>query len=70
MSQEDPKPCRYCEIGYHPPFDRFEQIAVISDGPAFLNRCKLCGTLWCENLRAARHVTKTEALALFPDARI
>jgi hypothetical protein len=70
MSQEDPKPCNYCEIGYHMPFDRFEEVAVIRDGPAFLKRCKLCGTLWFETLRDAARVTRTKALELFPDAQI
>ncbi len=58
--------CPDCQLGYHAPFQRFERIAVVPDGPAFLQRCRMCGALWQESLHDARRVTPTEATALFP----
>ncbi len=58
--------CPDCQVGYHSPFERFEQLAVIPDGPAFLKRCTACGSLWQETLRDARRVTPTEAAMIFP----
>jgi hypothetical protein len=70
MPQDEPRPCTDCKIGYHAPFDRFERVAVDPHGPTFLNRCKLCGTLWHETLRFAKRVSESEALALYPDAQV
>jgi hypothetical protein len=47
-----------------------ERIAVIEDGPAFLKRCRYCGTLWEETLRSIWIVTPDEAKVAFPDAPI
>lgn len=46
-----------------------DQIAVIADGPAFLKRCRYCGTLWEESLRSIWAVTPDEAKAAFPSAQ-
>ena len=67
MPQDEPKLCTDCRIGYHAPFDR---VTVYPQGPTFLNRCKLCGTLWHETLRFAKRVSASEALALYPDAQV
>jgi hypothetical protein len=58
--------CDSCQIGYHDPFDRFETLAAISDGPAFLKRCGDCGTLWVEKLHSVGQVDREEALRQFP----
>jgi hypothetical protein len=58
--------CPDCQVGYHSPFERFEQLAVISSGPVFLKRCNKCGSLWQETLRDARQVTSVEAAKTFP----
>ena len=58
--------CADCKIGYHSPFDRFEQLAVIANGPVFLKRCNVCGSLWQETLRDASRITSTEAAKIFP----
>ena len=60
------KLCKFCTSGYHAPFERFERLAVIEDGPAFLNRCKLCGALWNESLHSATLISPSEAVALYP----
>ena len=60
------KLCKFCTVGYHVPFERFERLAVIEGGPVFLNRCKLCGALWKEDLRSATLLSPSEAVALFP----
>ena len=62
--------CTDCAAGYHAPFDRFEQIGVLPNGPVFLQRCVNCGTLWEENLRSAREVSAQQAKTTFPDADI
>jgi len=62
--------CSDCQVGYHSPFERFEQVAVIPDGPVFLQRCSVCGALWQESLRAAKRVAPSEAVALFPSFTI
>ena len=62
----DPSLCAHCQIGYHAPFDRFEQLAVIANGPEFLKRCNVCGSLWQETLRDANRHTSTEAAKVFP----
>ncbi|GAB3366915.1 hypothetical protein GCM10027431_09640 [Lysobacter rhizosphaerae] len=58
--------CLDCQVGYHAPFERFEQLAVIAAGPVFLRRCNLCGSLWQETLHDARRVTSAEAAMIFP----
>ena len=58
--------CADCQIGYHAPFERFRRLAVIPDGPVFLNRCDACGSLWRETLRDARQLTSAEAAMIFP----
>ena len=62
-----PHPCDRCAIGYVPPFDRFERLAVVPQGPEFLKRRKVCGTLWLETLRYAVSISVEEAKASFPD---
>ena len=62
--------CADCMVGYHAPFDRFEQVAVQPDGPLFLMRCTVCRTLWQESLREAHQVNEAEARARFPDFAI
>jgi hypothetical protein len=59
--------CSDCQIGYHSPFDRFEQVATIPDGPTLLQRCSSCGALWQESLHDVKRVTNSEAASLFPD---
>jgi hypothetical protein len=59
------EPCPDCQIGYHAPFERFRRVAVIPQGPVFLNRCDVCGSLWQETLRDARRLTQAEAAAQF-----
>lgn len=68
-SEKDLNLCNYCEIGYHAPFERFERMATIRNSPTFLNRCKICRTLWHETLHDARIVSVAEAIKLFPSAR-
>lgn len=58
--------CAPCSVGYHAPFERFEQVAVHRGGPTFLYKCKTCGSLWHETLRAAKRVSAQEAAALYP----
>ena len=69
MSRET-KACEFCSVGYHAPFDRFTRVATQADGPVFLNRCKLCGTLWHESLHSVKRVSRSEALALYPKAQV
>ena len=57
--------CADCQVGYHSPFGRFERVAVMPDGPVFLQRCSACGALWQESLHDAKRVTSSEAVALF-----
>jgi hypothetical protein len=62
--------CDFCKTGYHAPFDRFDLISTFPDGPTFLRKCNLCGTLWHETLHSARKVTIAEALVLYPAEKI
>ena len=62
--------CPDCQAGYHAPFQRFERVAVIPDGPVFLQRCRTCGALWQESLHDAMRLTPTEAAAIFPSVAI
>jgi len=62
--------CAECQVGYHSPFERFKQVAVISNGPVFLQRCSICGALWRKSLRDAKRVTSSEAVAMFPSFTI
>jgi hypothetical protein len=57
--------CAYCKTGYHAPFERFERVATHADGPTFLNRCTICGSLWHETLHSAARVSIDEAIALY-----
>lgn len=66
MADPSSEMCEACKIGYHAPFGRFEEIAVKEDGPAFLMRCKNCGTLWYEKLYSAERLSAPEARRLFP----
>jgi hypothetical protein len=59
--------CSHCVVGYFPPFQRFERVAVIPDGPEFLTRCNVCGALWSVELHVAQRVTPQEAQHRFPD---
>jgi hypothetical protein len=68
MPPEVIEPCEYCVVGYIPPLDRFEQIAVHPQGPALLKRCRLCGTLWGMDTRMAGRLTREQAVAIYPDA--
>ena len=58
--------CSDCQTGYHSPFERFRRLAVISNGPVFLKRCDVCGSLWQETLHDARRITPAEAAVIFP----
>jgi hypothetical protein len=60
------KSCAFCEVGYHAPFDRFELVSTFPDGPTFLRKCNLCGTLWHETLHSVRKITSVEAKYLYP----
>jgi hypothetical protein len=62
--------CPDCQSGYHASFQRFERVAVIPDGPVFLQRCRACGALWQESLHDARRLTPTETAAIFPSVAI
>ncbi|WP_166039590.1 hypothetical protein [Sphingosinicella sp. YJ22] len=62
--------CNACQVGYHAPFERFQQVAVHEHGPTFLKRCERCGTLWHETLRDARIVSVEEAKHLYSDASL
>lgn len=58
--------CVDCRGGYHAPFSRFERMAVIEQGPTFLMRCTVCGSLWQETLHDARLLTASEAASIYP----
>jgi uncharacterized Zn finger protein len=60
--------CADCRIGYHAPFDRFERMAVIEQGPTFLMRCTVCGSLWHETLHDARLLSAAEAASIYAGA--
>lgn len=62
--------CNDCTSGFHAPYDRFERLGSNAIGPSFLMKCKACGTLWHEQPRVAVRVTKADAHALFPSARL
>lgn len=62
--------CNDCRVGYFPPFERFEQVAVIPNGPAFLKRCKKCGSLWDVELRTVSRISREDALKEFPGAGV
>ncbi len=62
--------CEFCKVGYHAPFERFEKIAVTPNGPAFLMRCNICGSLWYETLHSARQVEPSEALKMYPEIKL
>jgi uncharacterized Zn finger protein len=59
--------CESCKVGYHAPFERFEKVAVVKDGPALLQRCSVCGTYWLETLHDARQMGWDEAFRRFPE---
>ncbi len=67
MSSLDSVPCEFCVIGYHAPFERFEKIAAVDDGPTLLMQCKLCGKLWHETLHSVMSVSISEAASLYPE---
>jgi uncharacterized Zn finger protein len=58
--------CADCRAGYHAPFDRFERMAVVEQGPTFLMRCTVCGSLWHETLHDARLLSASEAVSIYP----
>lgn len=60
--------CESCRRGVGP--ERFERVAVRPDGPTFLLRCSTCGALWDETLRYSKLLSRSEALSIYPDARI
>jgi hypothetical protein len=62
--------CKECTSGFHAPYDRFERLGSNAAGPSFLMKCKVCGTLWHEQPRAASRLTRSDAQALFPGARL
>ena len=41
-------------------------MAVIEQGPTFLMRCTVCGSLWQETLHDARLLTASEAASIYP----
>lgn len=60
--------CADCRIGYHAPIERFERVAVVEQGPTFLMRCTVCGSLWHETLHEARLLSASEAASIYPEA--
>ena len=68
MEPGDEARCEHCIVGFHPPFERFERLAVRPDGPTFLMRCVFCDTLWDETVRGARKITPEDARPIYPDA--
>lgn len=70
MEQPSKVMCDFCKVGYHAPFERFEKIAVTSDGPSFLMRCSICGTLWYETLHSVKRVERQEALKMYPEIEL
>jgi len=62
--------CTDCLIGYHAPFERFERLAVIEQGPTFLMRCTLCGSLWNETLHDARLLAASEAASIYSTSSV
>lgn len=70
MEEPSEAMCDFCKDGYHAPFERFEKMAVTPDGPAFLMRCNICGTLWYETLHSARRVERSEALKMYPEIEL
>ena len=62
--------CADCKVGYHAPFERFVRVAVIEQGPTFLMRCDVCGSLWHETLHDARLLNGAEAASIYPEAKI
>lgn len=70
MSRVSATPCAHCETGYHAPFGRFQRVAMRDEGPTFLMRCTMCGTLWEEAPLHARVVTDGEVRSAYPRAQI
>lgn len=70
MPSFDNFPCEFCAVGYHAPYERFEKIAAVDDGPSLLMKCKLCGTLWHETLHSVRRVSAFEVTSLYPEFTI
>ena len=64
-----PIPCEFCRSGYHAPFDRFDCLGALT-GPRLLQHCRLCETLWLEDLRAARRIGAVQARDLFEGVEI
>jgi len=48
----------------------FVRVAVIEQGPAFLMRCDVCGSLWQEMLHDAKLLNRSEAAGIYPEAKI
>jgi uncharacterized Zn finger protein len=59
--------CGQCRIAGDP--QRLEILAGLSGG-SLLQRCRACGTLWFENIRWSKPISKLEARELFPDIDI
>lgn len=48
--------------------EALDQIAVEPNGPAFLHRCRSCGSYWDVDLRKAVPISEVEARRLYPHA--
>ncbi len=70
--QSDPLPdtrleCAQCREGaYGGAWPQPRRIAVNGDGPEYLHRCDICGTLWHFDMRFANPVPEERARRLFP----
>jgi len=70
--QSDPLPdtrlgCAQCRKGaYGGSWPQPRRIAVNGDGPEYLHRCDICGTLWHFDMRFANPVPEERARRFFP----
>lgn len=62
--------CPDCKSGFHAPYERFGRLATRADGPTYLMRCRQCGALWHEASHGASRLTRHDARALYPEARL
>lgn len=64
-SDRDAKICKYCKMGYHSPFERFEVIETFHNWAGVLKRCTACRALWNVE-HDARIVSVAEAIRIYP----
>ena len=59
-------PCDECrQAALRGGTEPLEEIAISEEGPLFLYRCKICGTLWEANLREAHPISEKVAKTQF-----